>query len=184
MRRAALAVLAFVLAGCGAAKSPAVANVGTTTRTATRDATSAAIGDPALAYSRCMRANGVRGFPDPGPDGGFQFQAGSDTSPSSPAFEKARAKCQSLMPGLAPGTVTHPSAQWLARMIEAAQCMRAHGVPSFPDPTTTIPPMPTGGNGLISDIDGAVFEFPTSIDEQSPAFIHAARVCGFPLHNH
>lgn len=173
MRRAALIALVFVVAGCGGARSPSAASV----------ATEAA--NPALAYSRCMRAHGVPGFPDPEPGGGFVFPAGSGVDPSSPAFARARAKCRKLMPvGLTPGTATHPTAQWLARMIEAARCMRAHGVPSFPDPTTTIPPMPAGGNGLISDIDGAVFAIPTSIDEQSPAFVRAARVCGFPLHNH
>jgi hypothetical protein len=87
------------------------------------------------------------------------------------------------MGGIAPGTTTRPSTQWLSHMVKVAQCMRVHGVPAFPDPTTTIPQLPAGG-GPISDIEGAVFSFPSSIDEQSPVFTRAVSVCGFPLHNH
>ncbi|HEX3806320.1 MAG TPA: hypothetical protein VHV52_06025 [Gaiellaceae bacterium] len=136
-----------------------------------------------------MRANGVPNFPDPSAGGGFLFPAGSGVDPSSPAFEAARAKCQKYLPGsaLAPGTTTHPSAQWLAHMVKAAQCMRRHGIPDFPDPRTSIPtnPFPAGsGGGVISDIEGAVFVFPHTIDMQSPLFTRAAATCGFPLHNH
>ncbi len=115
------------------------------------------------------------------------FNPAAGVDPSSPAFEAAQAKCAKLMPlgGLAPGTQTHPSAAWLAKMVKAAQCMRRHGVPNFPDPTTTVPsPKALGGRGQISNIDGAVFVFPAAtVDTQSPAFTRAAKVCGFPLHN-
>ena len=134
-----------------------------------------------------MRANGVPTFPDPSGQG-FEIQPGSGIDPSSPAFQAAQAKCQKLMPagGPAPGTVTHPSTQWLAHMVKVAQCMRGHGVPNFPDPTTTVPsPSTLHGGGVISDIDGVVFVFPAAtIDPQSPAFTRAAKACGFPLHNH
>ena len=36
--------------------------------------------------------------------------------------------------GLAPGLQTHPTTQWLAQMLKAAECMRGHGIPNFPDP--------------------------------------------------
>jgi hypothetical protein len=187
MRRAPLLLaLPLLAAACGGAKSPSVASVGPTTATAaTSPAEAPSSADAGLAYAKCMRAHGEPGFPDPLPGGGFEFQAGSGVNPSSPAFRAASTSCRKLMPlvGLAPGTATHPTAKWLAQMIKAAQCMRAHGIASFPDPTTTIPQLPAGG-GLVSDIDGAVFEFTGSIDEQSPQFVHAARVCGFPLHNH
>ena len=135
-----------------------------------------------------MRANGEPNFPDPS-SGGFLFRAGSGVDPSSPAFSAAQAKCGKYMggSGLAPGTRTHPSAGWLAKMLKAAQCMRRHGVPNFPDPTTAVPSLTVlgGGRGQISNIDGVVFVFPAAtIDTLSPAFIRAAKTCGFPLHNH
>lgn len=182
MRRAALVVLAFVVAGCGGARSPSVAGVAAKTTTSS---SASAGGSPGLVYARCMRAHGLPSFPDPQPGGGFEFRAGGGVDPSSPVFKAAQAICLRLLPGggpPAPGTTTHPSAQWLAKMVAAARCMRRHGVPSFPDPTTTVPQLPT--NGVISDIEGAIFLFPDSIDTQSPAFVHAATVCGFPLHDH
>jgi hypothetical protein len=135
-----------------------------------------------------MRANGVPTFPDPSAGGGFAFQPGAGVDPSSPAFKAARAKCQKLMPGggPAPGSTTHPTAQWLAHMVKGAQCMRRHGIPDFPDPRTSVPsnPFPAGGSGAISDIEGVIFVFPSTLGIQSPLFAKAAATCDFPLHNH
>ncbi len=190
------AVLVVLLAaGCGGSKAPAVASVGTTTsRTAGGTAGSASppgqaqVQQDSLKYAECMRAHGVPKFPDPAPGGGFLFPAGAGVDPSSPAVEAAQAKCAKLLPGVgpAPGSTTHPSTQWLARMVRAAQCMRRHGISGFPDPGTSVPahPFPAGGTGVISDIDGVIFVFPSTLDMQSPAFTRAAAACKFPLHNH
>jgi hypothetical protein len=65
--------------------------------------------------------------------------------------------------------------------------MRQHGVPDFPDPRTSVPPNPLGsdsGAGVISDIEGVILIFPSTIDEQAPVFTRAAAACAFPLHNH
>jgi hypothetical protein len=132
-----------------------------------------------------MRGNGVPNFPDPSPGGGFMFQPGAGIDPSSPAVTAAQAKCEKLIGGgilTAPGSTTHPSAQWLTQMVAAAQCMRRHGITDFPDPTTTVPSL--HGFGEISDIEGAIFAFPASLDTQSLEFTQAAAACGFPLHNH
>lgn len=66
----------------------------------------------------------------------------------------------------APGSTTHPSAQWLAHMVKVAQCMRRHGISDFPDPTTTVPSL-RGFVGVISYIDGVIFVFPATLDTQS-----------------
>jgi hypothetical protein len=196
---AMLAGLGLLASGCGGSKPPSVASVATTTSSsavAGTNATGGAAGSgsppsqtqlqqDALKYARCMRADGVPNFPDPNAGGGFVFQAGAGVDPSSPAFKAARAKCQKFMGGIGPtpGSTTHPSAQWLAKMVKAAQCMRRLGVPDFPDPTTTVPSLP-GFVGVISDIEGAIFVFPATLDTQSPAFTRAAAACQFPLHNH
>jgi hypothetical protein len=189
------------LAACGGAKSPAVASLGTTTSSSdagqTNTTDTSGRGAPesqgqlqadALKFSQCMRSHGVPNFPDPSPGGGFAFPAGSGLNPSSPAVKSAQAHCQKYMgggPG-GPGTVTHPSAQWLAQMVKAAACMRRHGYPDFPDPRTSIPsnPFGPGGTGVISNIDGVIFLFPSSIDTTSPQFYRAADACKFPDHHH
>ncbi len=59
----------------------------------------------ALKYSRCMRANGVRNFPDPKVSGGrvsLIIGSGSGINPYSPQFQKAAQACHSLLPAGAP----------------------------------------------------------------------------------
>lgn len=188
------------LAACGGAKSPEVANLGTTTSSSDAGTTSTTgisgrgapetpgqLQSDALKFSRCMRAHGLPNFPDPSPGGGFVFKTGSGLNPSSPAVQSAQARCQKYMGGSlpGPGTVEHPSAQWLAQMVKAAACMRRHGYPNFPDPRTSVPANPFGsGVGVISDIDGVIFLFPGSIDTTSPQFYRAADACKFPDHHH
>ena len=196
------AAAAITLAGCGGSKAPAVANLGTTTSSSDAGTTTttgrsgrgapasqAQLQSDALKYSQCMRSHGLHNFPDPSPGGGFVFQAGSGITPGSPAFQAAQAKCQKYNPappGLGAGTQTHPSQQWLAQMVKAAGCMRRHGYPDFPDPQTSIPsnPFGAGGTGVISNIDGVIFLFPSSIDTTSPQFYRAADACKFPDHHH
>ncbi|MHB1568062.1 MAG: hypothetical protein ACYCXW_13995 [Solirubrobacteraceae bacterium] len=136
----------------------------------------------ALAFAKCMRANGVSEFPDPGPGGGFAFHMSASLI-SSPAFKAARARCARLMPSpLGPGgqnASPQQVAQALAQLRTVAQCMRAHGVPDFPDPRATRPPdLSPGEYGEITDYEGAWLLFPATINMQSPAWSHAAAACG------
>ncbi|HVC86665.1 MAG TPA: hypothetical protein VNC40_04470 [Gaiellaceae bacterium] len=184
-----LAAAAVVgLAACGGgSKPPPVAGVGATTTSASAVApTQTQLQESLLKFAACMRANGEPNFPDPS-SGGFQFRVGSGVDPSSPAFGTAHAKCAKFLPigaGLAPGAQTHPTTQWLAQMVKAAECMRGHGIPNFPDPGTSVPRSLGAGVREVSDIDGVIFVFPSSLDPQSPAFVRAAVACKFPLHNH
>ena len=55
-------------------------------------------------FSRCMRAHGVRDFPDPQTSGtGIVIQGGggpsSDLRPDSPLFQRAKKACGNLLPG-------------------------------------------------------------------------------------
>jgi hypothetical protein len=137
---------------------------------------------PAVAYAKCMRANGVPHFPDPNANGGFVLNHGID--PASPFLRAARTKCQRLVPGGGIGSGPPPPAQTLARFLKVSACMRRAGVSDFPDPGTSAPsPLPAGVE-TISDIEGVIFVFANDIDESSPAFEQAAGACGFPLHNH
>jgi len=52
-----------------------------------------------LAYSACMRAHGIKDFPDPS-NGGIQLRVspGSDLDPNNPTFQKAQQACQKDLP--------------------------------------------------------------------------------------
>jgi hypothetical protein len=55
----------------------------------------------ALRMAQCMRAHGIKDFPDPNSQGGIAIKAGpgSDLDPNNPQFKAANAACQHLMPG-------------------------------------------------------------------------------------
>ena len=184
-----------LLVGCGGVSNPGVARLSSgVSSTGTAGATRAAsqrAGSPesaALAFAGCMRSSGVPDFPDPQAGGGFRFHPGAGVDPSSVAFKAAQAKCKQFLPNVGgPGSGAPISAQALAHWLKIAQCMRRHGVADFPDPRATAPSDPRaalGGSGTLSDIEGAIFVFPGTIDQQLPVFTRAATACAFPLHNH
>jgi hypothetical protein len=192
---AAFLGVALALTGCGGSSSSGVARLSsvkspgsTRSESGGSSESPASLQQSAVAYARCMRSNGVPNFPDPSPGGGFLFHASRGLI-SSPLFKAAQAKCQKLLPGGGlpggPGSEP-PSAQTLARFLRIARCMRQRGVYDFPDPRTSVPsdPFGSGGAGVISDIEGVILIFPSTIDQQSPQFTRAAAACAFPLHNH
>jgi hypothetical protein len=95
----------------------------------------------AIAYARCMRSHGEPGFPDPDSQGGFDkpaiVRAFRQTSKS--VAVSASNACRHLMPqGLGPQSPRlSPGEQGKlqADVLKAANCIRSHGVPNFPDPT-------------------------------------------------
>ena len=113
---------------------------GGSAKSASGSSTSSAAGSPrpgALAYARCMRAHGVPDFPDPSANGGFNFNNNngpSDLDPNNPQMQSAQQACKSLQP---PGAVQ--GGQATAAMLRYAQCMRAHGITDFPDPSAQGP---------------------------------------------
>jgi signal transduction histidine kinase len=77
-----------------------------------------------------------------------------------------------------PGAITRPSARAMAQWLGVAQCMRQHGVSRFPNPTTSVPKN-LASVGSVDDRDGAIIVIPYTVNQESPAFIHAATACGF-----
>jgi hypothetical protein len=170
---AALLVLtacALVLAGCGSSMKPA--NPAASAHSA------------ALRFSECMRAHGVTNFPDPGSGGGIQIHPGSGLNPRSPAFQSAQQDCSKLLPGGGPfGGRLDPNSRSL--MLRLAMCMRAHGLTTFPDPTTSRPSLTGNGPaGLVLGRGGYFLSLPPGVNPTSPAFQHAAVACGFPIPPH
>jgi hypothetical protein len=185
-----------VVAGCGgsgAGPTPAPvgsatlstsSTTGATAKSATPVSTSASSARTpnALAFARCMRANGVPNVPDPIPGGGFAFDpVGIDRG--APAVKAAQAKCQPFAPqppgGPSAGSSGPPSAQALAQLRTVARCMREHGISAFPDPQTSAPRnFNPGEYSNITNYEGVFLLFPASIDMQSPAWEQAAAACG------
>jgi hypothetical protein len=157
----AVAACGALIAACGSSKKPSAS----------------AHHSQFLAFSECMRAHGVTNFPDPGSSGGIQLNAGSGINPFSPSFKSAQGRCSKLLPGGGPAN-HKPSEQDKEAMLRISQCMRAHGVTDFPDPTLT-PPSGPGGFGEVIGRNGVFLEVPNTINAQSPAYRHAASVCGF-----
>jgi hypothetical protein len=52
-----------------------------------------------LKYAQCMRAQGIKDFPDPDPQGGLVLSGRGDLDPSSPLFQKAQGACKQFQPG-------------------------------------------------------------------------------------
>jgi hypothetical protein len=130
---AALATVALLSAGCS--NAPAGSGTGSSGGN-----TAAATRQQAVKFAACMRANGVRGFPDPDASGTLTIDGianGTSLDPDSAAFKQAIAACKDLEP---PGFMGHKrSAQEQQAALKFAQCVRDNGVKDFPDPTEDSP---------------------------------------------
>jgi hypothetical protein len=133
--------LSTLAAACsGGSPSGKVAQVGTTGSTKGSGSSSASgSGSPSdrrealVAFSACMRKHGVPNFPDPKAVGhGYGLTIGDEMA-NSPQFKNAQQVCKKLLPNGG-----RPTAQELAKQLQEAlkyaACLRAHGMPDYPDP--------------------------------------------------
>lgn len=154
----ALAVIScsLAIAACGSSNKP--------------PRTAASV-DPALKEAQCMRSRGVSNFPDPSPGGPSVIP--NWINPQAPAFQTAEKACAKFLGG-GSGQGSASESQKL-ELLQLAKCMRMHGLPSFPDPTTSPPPAPPPGShtGNVIGTGGAYLALPP----QSPALKRAAAAC-------
>ena len=163
----AVGALAFVAAACGAGSGPGVAALGNkSTGTTTAAAPAGSPGQVTskvqaqlLAYSACMRRSGVPNFPDMKPGTDIKVGPGTGLDPSSPRYQSANKACQHLKPQISPTQQLQSNADAL----KFSRCMRAHGLPNFPDPTFS---------------PGANWTLPSGLHFGSPQFQAAQRACG------
>lgn len=154
-------------AGCGDEDGGGVASAGDATASSgaedSEDRPEDAF-EEALAYSECMRDNGIEQFPDPEQNDGGGVSLGLDDSvdPNSKEFKDAEAACEDLRPGAGDGDVEIP-AEDLEAMREYSQCMRDNGVKNFPDPSAE--------GGL--KVDGNELD----VEMDSPEFLAAEEAC-------
>jgi hypothetical protein len=89
-----------------------------------------------LAFAHCMQTHGVPNFPDPtNANQGFGVSGQLKGNPTGP-LAQAHNACEHLLRNgtSATGTGSVTQAQ-LDQALKIAQCLRAHGEPTFPDPT-------------------------------------------------
>ncbi len=121
-----------------------------------------------------MRAHGVPRFPDPSAGGPVVIPNGMNAN--APAFQSAQRTCNKLLASGGPGSKPSESAR--LAMVAMARCMRAHGLPNFPDPTATPPSF--GARRAIQAL-GRGGLFLVVSDPDAPAFKRAAAICHFPM---
>ena len=159
---AALAGTTLLAAACGGAHS-------TAPKASSGQLTAQAVD----AFAKCMRGHGVANF--------YPSRAGSQSAssttpvlqlgpwsfavadPSSAQFTAALSACRKIV-GLPSGPPPALTATQVHSLVKAAECIRAHGFPSYPDPDIQ--------NGhLVRQ------ELPSSIDTSSPQFQAAQQAC-------
>jgi hypothetical protein len=102
----------------------------------------------AVSYSRCMRSHGVPNYPDPPGSGQVPKADPQSLGVSTAQLQAAQGSCRQLYPrnggtlgaslrqceetGNCPQAMVH---RVMNSMLAFSRCMRAHGVPNWPDPT-------------------------------------------------
>ncbi|MGZ4232222.1 MAG: hypothetical protein ACXVVQ_12455 [Solirubrobacteraceae bacterium] len=126
---AAAIAAATLIAACGSS-APRVSSSGD-------HLTDAQAQQVAVRFAQCIRSHGVPNFPDPSSPRAFKDSVSSSTA-RSPAFRSASTACRHLLPGNGQPTQSPaPSHAQISAGLAFARCLRSHGFPSFPDPTST-----------------------------------------------
>ena len=133
-RTPAALVLVALVAGCSNG-SAETGDTGATSGSSTPGAAGEKLTarEKAVKFSECIRAHGVRDFPDPDADNEYQY--GVSVSPE--VWTKAVESCKELQP---PGTLSSkrtPKEQ--SASLRFAECIRDNGVKDFPDPVSGEP---------------------------------------------
>ena len=152
----AVAGLVLLVAACGGSPGPA--------------APPGRLYQQSLTYSRCMRSHGVPAFPilKQGPAGTLVHPVSPPPGMlTAPRYDTAFRACLKLAV-----TGGHNAAQYRAAALKGlaqAECMRAHGIISYPSPGTL-------AGGIHSPDPVAV-----GLDTHTLAFQAAAKACGMGL---
>ena len=118
-----------------------------------------------------MRNHGVTNFPDPQIVNQPGQQGIKQAIPvglaDTPQFKAARVACRGILPAPTNGNPAELAAQQHAReqdLLAFARCLRSHGLPDFPDPTSQ-------GQLTLQMITAA------GVDLHAPATLTAAKAC-------
>jgi len=138
----ALAVVVLVVAGLGLATlggawsgggSPSVSS-----NASSPSDSSSKLEAQLLKFAECMRLHGDSSYPDPVIDSNGQPHLSGtpqEYQAATPQFTAAKEACYKYTP--AGSETPAEQATALAKAVKFAACMRSHGQPNFPDPSST-----------------------------------------------
>jgi hypothetical protein len=154
----------FLMTACGSSASSNPTASSTSTSSTSSTSTQTTKYQKVLAFSQCVRAHGVSDFPDPNVNGAISLSSLSGQSNlNSTQVSSAIQACRHLLPN---GGTLNPAQQQkaLTALLKFSRCMRAHGVPNFPDPSLV--------DGKVSlDLKG------TGISGSTPHIVTASATC-------
>ena len=93
----------------------------------------------AVRFAQCMRSHAVPNFPDPTSPQEFKLSLSPSSAGNarSPAFQSAETACQHLLGGGPPSQNAAERRAHVVAGLAFARCLRSHGLPNFPDPTSS-----------------------------------------------
>ena len=113
-----------------------------------------------------MRSDGVTDFPDPSSNG--QFPRISAQLENSPHFAAGFNACKHLLPAGGQSKAQQDGPQ----LLKFAQCMHAHGVPSYPESSPNVSPYSVlGPNTAVDELKVA------GVNPNSPVVSAAVQAC-------
>ena len=163
----AIAAVSLLAAGCGSSSSSS--STSSSSGGAPSQAQIQQENQQLIRFTDCMRSHGVPSLPDPTSDPHAFKEALDPTTEQSPAFGSAMTACHHLLPGGPHSQPTPPSPAQTAALLAFARCLRGHGFPRFPDPSTA------------GDITHAMLAT-AGINLQQPAVVQAADACTSVTH--
>lgn len=141
----ALGAVAVLVAACVNGSAPGVARLGsTTTKTSPSSSAQTTKDEKAyvdgVKYAQCMRTHSVPNFPDPNSQGQFVsihgVLNGQKVDFNSSHYVSANKVCEHLLPNGGQATPAEMEAL-VAQALKYVHCLRAHGIPNMPDPTSS-----------------------------------------------
>jgi hypothetical protein len=157
------------LSACGASSAPHVANLGASNGTTAGSTTTLPKGNPTQLldeWATCMRSHGTPGVADPTIDANGVIHItlpastgpGPDQGPGAGPCGDYLTAASAALRGGQPSPKADP-----AKLLKFSECMRANGIPDFPDPS---------GNGLhIQTSPGS------DLNPNNPTFAAAQKTC-------
>ena len=160
-----LAAVAILVSACGSSSSSSTSTGSAAAGSGTSTGSSNKTYQARLNLARCYRAQGIN-VPDPTPGAGHA--AGGGTQQILNQYPQAKVQaaqqaCRQYLAKANPQVNASPAgqAQFNQEFVKFAKCMRANGVPNFPD--------------RVQDVEAGFQD--GSIDSGSPAFQAALQAC-------
>lgn len=141
----ASANLVLLAAACGGGHT---SSTGSSSSTAGESTTSASTHPSAVAYSTCMRSQGILHFPDPASGSAIPKADAQQLDVSNAQLQAAQQACAHLIRPTDNNADGQQEAQcsmagncsqavvqhWMSGLLKLAQCLRSQGEPNWPDP--------------------------------------------------